>query len=392
MHALLESATGADPERARQASTALFRILAEGLADRFEPRFCDAYAAIFSEVIAALNPEWSASDLLSRYRRVRRQRRYEGKPDRLKRVFVLSRVTLGADIAVTSVILDAAKRRFPKAEICLVGGTKSYELFAADPRIHHVPVSYGRADALRERLAVWKPLSEALAAPDSLVIDPDSRLTQLGLLPVCPDENYWFFESRSFGAESGDPLAVLTARWLEQTFDVNAATPYIAPACEPDISDDSVIAVSLGVGENPAKRVPDPFEERLLARLSEKGSVVLVDKGAGDDEAARVDRAAARSGAPSGQVRTWQGSFAAFASIISRSRLYVGYDSAGQHAAAASGAPLVSIFGGFASERMFARWRPTGPGPIEVVRVDQPDPDEILRRTLVSVDRLLAGA
>jgi hypothetical protein len=29
-------------------------------------------------------------------------------------VFVLSRVTLGADVAVTSVLLDAAKRRFPK--------------------------------------------------------------------------------------------------------------------------------------------------------------------------------------------------------------------------------------------------------------------------------------
>ena len=32
------------------------------------------------------------------------------------RVYVLSRITLGADVAVTSVLLDAAKRRYPEAE------------------------------------------------------------------------------------------------------------------------------------------------------------------------------------------------------------------------------------------------------------------------------------
>jgi ADP-heptose:LPS heptosyltransferase len=64
----------------------------------------------------------------------------------------------------------------------------------------------------------------------------------------------------------------------------------------------------------------------------------------------------------------WDGSFAGFAAHIERSRLYVGYDSAGGHVAAACSIPLISIFTGFASERMYQRWRPTGPGPIHVVR------------------------
>ena len=34
-----------------------------------------------------------------------------------QQVFVLSRVTLGADVAVTSIVLDAAKRRFPERAI-----------------------------------------------------------------------------------------------------------------------------------------------------------------------------------------------------------------------------------------------------------------------------------
>jgi ADP-heptose:LPS heptosyltransferase len=69
------------------------------------------------------------------------------------------------------------------------------------------------------------------------------------------------------------------------------------------------------------------------------------------------------------QATTWQGSFAGFASIIAASKLYVGYDSAGQHVASACGVPLISIFAGFPVPRMFDRWRPTGDGAT-VIRVD----------------------
>jgi ADP-heptose:LPS heptosyltransferase len=67
-------------------------------------------------------------------------------------------------------------------------------------------------------------------------------------------------------------------------------------------------------------------------------------------------------------VAMWDGSFAGFGTHIQRSHLYVGYDSAGGHVAAACGIPMISIFAGFASERMFQRWRPTGRGPIYVIR------------------------
>jgi len=79
----------------------------------------------------------------------------------------------------------------------------------------------------------------------------------------------------------------------------------------------------------------------------------------------------------------WEGSFAGFASIIASSRLYVGYDSAGQHVAAASGVPLVSIFAGFPSPRMFDRWRPVGEN-CHVIRVDHPD----VRATLEQVAQI----
>lgn len=349
-----------------ECSEAFFRVVVEGLADRFEPALCDTYAGLLAEAAEPGNSE----KLVERYRRIRIPRLVEGSP---RNVFVLSRVTLGADVAVTSVILDAAKRRFPEAEIYLVGPPKNWELFAADPRIRHVPVNYRRG-TLRQRLESLPELRQALSRPDSIVIDPDSRLTQLGLLPVCPDESYYFFESRGYGGAADESLPVLTRRWVQQTFGIEDARGYIAPEAAADLPA-GAITISLGVGENPAKRIPDPFEERLFRLLAQLGKPILVDLGAGGEEAERVRRALAGSGA---RVQVWQGSFAAFASAIARSRLYVGYDSAGQHVAAVCGTPLISVFAGFPCPRMFARWRPAGNGPMAVIRVDHPDPEAVL--------------
>jgi ADP-heptose:LPS heptosyltransferase len=85
-------------------------------------------------------------------------------------------------------------------------------------------------------------------------------------------------------------------------------------------------------------------------------------------------------------VRTYEGDYAPFAAIVAQSDLYVGYDSAGQHVAAAAGVPLVSVFAGYVSERMFSRWRPSGRGTVEVVKVGPGEPaTTVLERTLDAV-------
>ncbi len=362
---------------AAECPEAFFKTVVEGLADRFEPALCDLYADLMAEALAAAEPALDPAELAARYRRVRRVRRAEADP---AVVFVLSRITLGADVAVTSVLLDAVKRRFPAAEIRFTGPAKNYELFARDPQIGWLPVSYP-GGGIAERLAPWRELRAVLARPDAIVVDPDSRLTQLGLLPVCGEPNYFFFESRAYGGDGSDPLPVLAARWAAQTFGVEDSRPWVALA-EPE--ERARVAVSLGVGSNPAKRLPDPFEEQLMALLGARFGSLWIDRGAGGEEAARVDRAIARSGVPRERIRTWEGGFAGFASIISRARLYVGYDSAGQHVAAATGVPLISIFAGFPSPRMFHRWRPAGC----VIRVDDHDP----ARALAEVARALPAA
>jgi ADP-heptose:LPS heptosyltransferase len=355
---LLRAALAEDDGRA------FFRVVVERLGDLFEQRLCDEYARLFARVIELVTPQMRASDLVERYQRVRQPRICSQEPSQ---VFVLSRVTLGADIAVTSIVLDAAKRRFPNAVIFFVGSKKNWELFAADERILHYPFAYSRHGSIAERVSECP----RLYAPDSIVIDPDSRLSQLGLLPMCAERDYYFFESRGYGGEGDASLVELTREWARATFGVTDAQAWLAPQPGPI---EAEIAVSFGVGENAEKRVDDPFEEQLLRLLTSTGASVLIDEGAGEEETQRIRRLCARIPG----LRSWNGAYAPFAYAITRANQYVGYDSAGQHVAAASGTPLLSIFAGYASERMFQRWRPFGGGPINILKVEDRNAEAIL--------------
>jgi ADP-heptose:LPS heptosyltransferase len=331
---LLDRAIAVDEGRA------LLSVVVERLGDLFEPRLCEVYERLFREVIARVAPEIVP--------RLREREADAVAPKTCQKIYVLSRVTLGADVAVTSVLIDAAKQRYPGAKIFLVGPRKAYELFEADPRVRHFPAPYERGGTLRERLEA----SAALKFDDGIVIDPDSRLTQLGVISVCDEKNYFFFESRAYGGDSDESLPVLAARWAQEVFEVEDARPYIAP--QPATGPPFDITVSLGVGENPAKRVGDKFERDLLRKVAATGTRVLVDKGGSPEERGRVERAL-----PAG-MRTHDGAFAPFAAQIARSKLFIGYDSAGGHVASACNVPLISIAKGFVSPRMAARWRPTG--------------------------------
>ena len=115
---LLDRALAVDEGRA------FLSIVVERLGDLFDPQLCGVYDRLFSEAIRRVAPELSS--------RVRPAPAPSAPPANTARVYVLSRVTLGADVAVTSVLIDAAKRRYPDAEIVFVGSRKSFELFRSE--------------------------------------------------------------------------------------------------------------------------------------------------------------------------------------------------------------------------------------------------------------------
>ncbi len=200
----------------------MFSHLVEPLSDAFEPALCDAYADLFTQVLSRVS-NLDAAELRQRFEQIRRPGLFRGEA---AHVVVPSRVTLGADIAVTSVLLDAAKQRFPNARIYFAGPAKNYELFDADPRIEHLPVTYLRHGSLAERIAAGLALGPMLPS-GALLLDPDSRLTQLGLLPLVPPERHLFFESRSYGGDSNASIGALARRWVAEVLGIPDARGYM---------------------------------------------------------------------------------------------------------------------------------------------------------------------
>jgi ADP-heptose:LPS heptosyltransferase len=150
-----------------------------------------------------------------------------------------------------------------------------------------------------------------------------------------------------------------------------------------------VTVVSLGVGGNQNKRVSEKFEIEMVNRLI-KDSTLVLDKGATGEEREQIDRIVAALRASGRAVIeiaesdradaialekieadaiTWDGGLGAFAGLIAAGDRYVGYDSAGQHIAAALRIPTQTIFVNTSSPTFAERWRPYGPGVIEVLNV-----------------------
>jgi ADP-heptose:LPS heptosyltransferase len=333
-----------------------FRILIESLADSFDPTEAAAYEEIMRAWIAPL-PRLEPSI-----------------PSRVDTVYVLSRVTLGADIKITSAMLDCMKTRFPTARIVLVSNRKSAELFAADSRIEHFNADYPRSGPVSSRLEFAYDLKRRFDSPNSIVVDPDSRMTQLGLIPLCSPDKYFHFPSRT--AAQAHNLTDLTRLWLQNRFG-QPGTSYIAPNANEIDGISPRAAVSFGVGENESKRIPGNFEARVIQALGRKFSTIWIDRGVGGEEGRRVTEAVASSGCED-RVRFWEGSFAGFASVISQCDFYTGYDSAGQHAAAACGVRLATFFNGASTPRFRRRWSPSGPGAVHVIDADLLSPEACL--------------
>ena len=364
-----------------ECSPELFRTVIERLADLFEPRLCLVYARLFARIMARALPEFDAPQLFERYLRVRTPRVFRGAEP--QRVYVLSRVTLGADIAVTGVFLEAARLRFPAARVFLAGSSKSAELFQG---IEHLAVDYPRGGSLAQRLGACHGLRAQLSGGGALVIDPDSRLTQLGLLPVCDEADYWFFESRGYGGDGHENLGALARRWCQEVLGVPVQSVSLAPPRVALEVPANCAAVSLGVGDNAAKHLDGEFEAGLLRLLGGRFDAIAIDRGLGAEEGARVDRAMAASGIAPERFIVWNGSFAGFVSLLSRCRFYAGYDSAGQHAAAACGVPLATVFAGYANQRMLERWTPAGPNVTVIPVGPERDAGSVLRQLEICLE------
>jgi ADP-heptose:LPS heptosyltransferase len=178
-----------------------------------------------------------------------------------------------------------------------------------------------------------------------------------------------------------------------------------------------IVAINLGVGDNESKRAGDNFESGLVAGLIQRGARLILDKGAGVDEAARIDRIIRdvtraepggrriktvemsesampdATGCGPADILVWNGRVGLVAALIGESDLYIGYDSAGQHIAAALGVPCIDVFTSFSSNRFIERWRPSGKAETRLVVAsgDAVDQSRLLSEVLGAAHQVLQG-
>jgi ADP-heptose:LPS heptosyltransferase len=413
-----------DPELNSIAARALFGIIIESLCDEFEALQTETYNRVMAQVItfcrklsAGKALDRSLNDfgiscrknLLNRIRIIRTKAKSLSRHRDIKKILILSRVTIGADVAVTSIIIQRLTERYPKAEMVLIGGGKLDEVYGGNPRIRLQKAEYEKNGGLLERLSIWQLVlniiqQELADCPldNTILVDPDSRLSQLGVLPIIAPEHYYFFDSRSDVSFADNmAMAQLTNAWLNKVTgqdDFRYPAVWLLP--EPlrkaaalyqmlrNNGARRVIAINFGVGGNPRKKVGQLLEqELLLSLLQEPNTVIVLDKGFGEKElqysnflleavkqngysiedasfAAELDSDIS-SGVIGLQTRIGE-----IAAIIANCDEYIGYDSACQHIAAALQIPCLTIFGGSNNMRFIRRWSAFGANSCRMVHVD----------------------
>jgi len=425
-----------DPELNFPGSQAFFSII-ESLCDDFEELQTLTYNKVMSQTITycrklpsgksiedALNffGLYSSQDLLDRINKIRTNTIYLPCRKKISKIIILSRVTIGADVAITSVIIQRVTNIFPDAEIVLIGSSKLEEIYGSNPNIKIVKISYSKNKDLLSRLLVWLKVleiikSETVLYPveNTILIDPDSRLSQLGILPLFPLQNYYFFDSRSDSSlASNKSMSEMTNSWIDK---IAGNKSFCYPAlwirklfqkraekfCRnlKTAGAKKIICVNFGVGNNHRKKISRNFEEKLLLTLlKEQQTVIILDKGFGEKEVADTNLIVNSIKKQGYKVKNFdfklkqdnetsypivnhgiigiQCKIGEIAALISNCDEFVGYDSACQHISAALQTQCITIFAGSNNMRFIRRWSSFGKGKSSIIHVDTlNDPDSV---------------
>ncbi len=415
-----------DNEWNKIVSAAFFSVIIEELCDDYEDFQFEAYNKVMSQATSYCRKAssakkldsylnkfkiHSAEDIFKRAVNIHNQKyRFNAKP--IEQIFLLSRITIGADVAITSVMIQRLSKMFPDAEIILLSSLKLKEIFGGNPRIRIIEVDYTRGGGLLERFETWcravdilEQETKADEKDSVLLIDPDSRITQLGILPVFDESNYFYFNSHiDIASTKNACMAEHSNAWMNKVF---GKSDFCHPKVwlEPELLNKAakltnglrqsgckrITAVNFGVGGNPRKRLGLDFEKRLILELlSQPQSVVILDKGFGAEELTNTEtiiKEVQNKGISVQQADLKQSKMDSFAhgllavecsigeiaALIGSSDEYIGYDSACQHIAAAQAIPTITIFSGSNNPRFIRRWSACGDTACKVIHVDTID-------------------
>lgn len=334
---------------------------------------------------------------------------------KIKEVFILSRATIGADALITGIILSKIKKEMPFTNITFIDSLGIGGALFNIPKIKNITEFKNEQDelislkwnrnefSLLERLNysadLWtflKSKTKKLNKTEYLIIDPSTRLSQTGLMPVSPLFSYFlmpFHMLKENPITNEDckeiySLGDLTNIYLDKIFgksekiypclylNTNEENKIKSLWQKLSLNKDFVTIVHLG-GEPESKWLSEEFEINLLRNLIEKKLkpilirtpnrkeeeknkclIEMLEKGNKKIVQIEEGENIENEDTSKADIYTFKGSISSFAPLIKNAQLYIGYDSLGQHLAAALEIPLITIFAGHINKVFLRRWTP----------------------------------
>jgi ADP-heptose:LPS heptosyltransferase len=448
---LCEMSEADDSDWGQAVTSALFRGIIEGLCDDFTPNGAETCLNVLVSILAYIRQKQTCrtldrllneagyhetSELVSRYKRIQTNSAISStKRRKIRKIIILSRVTAGADIAITSNIIHRLNNSFPEAELVIIGPIHLAEMFNQIDATRVVPFLYKNDGTLFDKMTNWPDLLKIVhnehhnfCKGEVLLFDPDTRLSQLGLLPLLDEENSFYFPSRTAGYNdnSQQNLSTLTNKWLDTLLEERVSLAPLAMFDDlhgtyTNLAENlkqngckQLITINFGVGNDPRKKITPLFEADLIkGLLAIPDTIIMLDTGRGDDEqqvtnqhlkilaelnynTLKIDAdslAAEKINLRHGVV-SYRGSLCGLGKLIKVSDCFIGYDSCGQHIANAADTPAIIIFAGAPSTRFISRWAPKNSAnktisvlPNQVF--DKRELDILLKKVLLAVKKVL---
>ncbi len=229
-------------------------------------------------------------------------------PQKIRKIAVLSRVTSGADIAITSILVQRLRKSCPNAQITFIGDNPANFLLmhgAGANRFRHQ--AKHKTSNITTYFSSWKELVDLAGVENyDLIVDPSSRFTQAGLLPLTPlpAQNHLVFQDNVYPNGKILSNGELVNRWMDgvlkeqrtvfpavalETADVSSARESLMRYFQSDQAPCIALAMAGNLLKKSDKMLSIEEELHLASELIRSGKKVILVKAPGM-EGVRTDR------------------------------------------------------------------------------------------------------
>jgi heptosyltransferase III len=265
------------------------------------------------------------------------------------------------DVLLTTPLVRAARRRWPQAAIDVLGFEGTLGMLEGNPDVREciaMPARPGLAETLRWARRLWRRYDLALIADPgdrAHLIGSIAARMRSGILPAHKGSNWWkrrlLAHVVTSAGDRGDVHVVqeklqLIAPWQDtQRAPAQLVPPAAAPLPAPlsgQLAPGYVVVHTPSMW--PYKQWPLDHFRSLIALLAQAGRQVVLTGGpaAGDRETVQAMQGAA---AASQMLDAGVLSFGQLVTLLRGAALYIGPDTSISHLAAASGVPVLALFG-----------------------------------------------